>query len=56
VEGLVYATGHYRNGILLAPITAAAVAALAGGSVLPVDLTPFSPARLRDPQEDARNG
>jgi glycine oxidase len=50
VEGLVYATGHYRNGILLAPITAAAVAALAGGSALPVDLAPFSPARLRDPQ------
>ena len=26
VEGLVYATGHYRNGILLTPITARAVA------------------------------
>ncbi len=56
VEGLVYATGHYRNGILLAPITAAAVAALAGGSALPVDLTPFSPARLRGPRKDPRNG
>lgn len=56
VEGLVYATGHYRNGILLAPITAAAVAALAGGSVPPVDLTPFSPARLRDPHADPRSG
>jgi glycine oxidase len=56
VEGLVYATGHYRNGILLAPITAAAVAGLAGGTAPPVDLTPFSPARLRDPQEDPRSG
>lgn len=56
LEGLVYATGHYRNGILLAPITAAAVAALAGGSTPPVDLTPFSPARLRGPEEDPRNG
>jgi len=28
VPGLVYATGHYRNGILLAPITAEVVAAL----------------------------
>jgi glycine oxidase len=28
VPGLVYATGHYRNGILLTPITAEAVAAL----------------------------
>ncbi|HEX2511440.1 MAG TPA: glycine oxidase ThiO [Xanthobacteraceae bacterium] len=28
VPGLVYATGHYRNGILLTPITAEAIAAL----------------------------
>ncbi len=28
VEGLVYATGHYRNGILLTPITARAIADL----------------------------
>ena len=28
LEGLVYATGHYRNGILLAPLTAALVADL----------------------------
>jgi glycine oxidase len=28
VEGLVWATGHYRNGILLAPLAANAVAAL----------------------------
>ena len=28
VEGLVYATGHYRNGVLLAPLTAAIVADL----------------------------
>jgi glycine oxidase len=27
VEGLIHATGHYRNGILLAPLTAARVAA-----------------------------
>jgi glycine oxidase len=31
VEGLVYALGHYRNGILLAPATAADVAALLAG-------------------------
>jgi glycine oxidase len=32
IEGLVWATGHYRNGILLAPLTAELVcAALAGG-------------------------
>ncbi|PWC54354.1 glycine oxidase [Azospirillum sp. TSO22-1] len=28
VEGLVYATGHHRNGILLAPVTADAIARL----------------------------
>lgn len=28
VPGLVYATGHYRNGVLLAPLTARAVAGL----------------------------
>jgi glycine oxidase len=28
IPGLVYATGHYRNGILLTPITAEAIAAL----------------------------
>jgi glycine/D-amino acid oxidase-like deaminating enzyme len=28
VEGLVYATGHYRNGVLLAPLTATLVADL----------------------------
>jgi glycine oxidase len=46
VAGLHYATGHTRNGILLAPITADAVAAAVLGRPPPVDLTPFSPARL----------
>jgi len=31
LDGLVYATGHYRNGILLAPLTAARVAAAVAG-------------------------
>ncbi len=47
IPGLHYATGHTRNGILLAPITADAVAAAILGRPPPVDLTPFSPARLR---------
>ncbi|HEY5878432.1 MAG TPA: glycine oxidase ThiO [Nakamurella sp.] len=50
VEGLVVATGHYRNGILLTPITGEGVAALiVDGSTLP-DLLPFSPERCV-PQE-----
>ena len=45
LDGLVYATGHYRNGILLAPLTAACVAAAVAGGPMPVDLTPFAPNR-----------
>jgi len=45
LPGLLYATGHYRNGILLAPLTAEIVAALASGEAHPVDLSPFSPDR-----------
>ncbi len=44
--GLLYATGHTRNGILLCPITADAIAACVLGAPPPVDLAPFSPARF----------
>jgi glycine oxidase len=46
IEGLILATGHYRNGILLAPLTAAAVAALLAGEQLPEALAPAHPLRL----------
>jgi glycine oxidase len=49
VPGLFYATGHTRNGVLLAPITAEAIAAALLGEPAPVDLAPFSAARLRSP-------
>ena len=39
------ATGHYRNGILLAPGTAACIAALLCGEQPPVHLAPFAPHR-----------
>ena len=45
-DGIVYAAGHYRNGILTAPITATAVAAVVQGRKPPVDLSPFSPGRF----------
>ncbi len=35
VDGLILATGHFRNGVLLAPITAQAVAALVEGAEVP---------------------
>jgi glycine oxidase len=42
--GPIVASGHYRNGILLAPVTGDAVAALLLGEQPDVDLAPFSPA------------
>jgi len=41
------ATGHYRDGILLAPATALVMAQLLLGESPSIDLTPFSPARSR---------
>ncbi len=40
--GLVLATGHYRNGVLLAPITADAVTAWVVGTVPPEATIPFA--------------
>ena len=47
--GLVYATGHHRNGILLAPATAAWVTeAMARGEPAPGATDPFGPSRFDD--------
>jgi glycine oxidase len=46
VDDLIWATGHYRNGILLAPITGEAVAALVAGEQRPAALEPFGPDRF----------
>lgn len=45
VRGLVVASGHHRNGILLSPITALLAADLALGRPPRVDLTAFDPRR-----------
>ncbi|MBW3660504.1 MAG: glycine oxidase ThiO [Gemmatimonadetes bacterium] len=45
-EGLLYATGHFRNGILLAPVTAATIAALVSGRSPPVAIDAFRPDRF----------
>lgn len=45
VDGLIVATGHYRNGILLAPITGEIVADLVAGRTPAIDLAPFDPLR-----------
>jgi glycine oxidase len=46
LDGLIVASGHFRNGILQAPLTADAVAALLGNRTPPLDLAPFSPLRF----------
>ncbi len=42
----VLATGHFRNGILLAPATAHVIAQTLSGEAPSIDLAAFSPARL----------
>ncbi|HEY7008261.1 MAG TPA: glycine oxidase ThiO, partial [Jatrophihabitantaceae bacterium] len=46
VDGLLYATGHYRNGILLTPVTADAIAAMIADGTVPEVVAPFAPSRL----------
>jgi glycine oxidase len=45
-DGLVVATGHYRNGILLCPVTADAVAELLATGRVPDLIAPFAPGRF----------
>jgi glycine oxidase len=47
IENLFYATGHYRNGILLAPLTGTLIAEAITTGEMPAPLAPFSPARFR---------
>jgi glycine oxidase len=46
VEGLQWATGHYRHGILLAPITADVLAKTLAGDDLPAIAAPFDASRF----------
>jgi glycine oxidase len=46
LDGLLLATGHFRNGILLAPLTAEAVAAELAGEERPPALAVADPGRL----------
>lgn len=46
VPGLYWATGHYRHGILLAPVTAELIAAAVLDAQLPSLGEPFSPGRF----------
>jgi glycine oxidase len=46
VDGLLWATGHFRNGILLAPLTAELIAAAATGEPLPEWAAQLDPRRF----------
>lgn len=46
LDGLVWATGHYRNGVLLAPLTAESVTARLAGGHVPPAMAPFGPERF----------
>jgi glycine oxidase len=52
-DGLLLATGHYRNGILMSPVTADAVTALLAGQRAAPEWDPFTPQRFTG-QERAR--
>jgi glycine oxidase len=52
-EGLIVATGHFRNGVLQAPVTADSVVALLRGRRPPHDLDSFSPLRFASKPEPA---
>ena len=45
-EGLFYACGHSRNGVLLAPLTASVIAALVSTGATAIETSPYSPARF----------
>lgn len=46
VPGLLFATGHHRNGILLGPLTAWAVSTLIATGEMPASVRPFAPGRF----------
>ena len=46
IRGLVFATGHYRNGILLAPLTGELIAGAIVDNLVSSELSAFSPDRF----------
>ena len=48
IPGYFVATGHFRDGILLAPITAHLMAQVITGTKPELDISPFSPARFQN--------
>jgi glycine oxidase len=48
-DNLLAATGHYRNGILLSPLTGDIIARMITGQTLDISLTPFTDRRHTQP-------
>ncbi|WP_317442873.1 glycine oxidase ThiO [Streptomyces collinus] len=46
LDGLLLATGHYRNGVLLTPVTGDVMARLLASGELPPEARPFTPQRF----------
>ncbi|MEW2619588.1 glycine oxidase ThiO [Streptomyces sp. NPDC048106] len=46
IEGLLLATGHHRNGVLLTPVTGDVMGQLLAGGPLPEEARPFTPERF----------
>lgn len=46
LDGLLVATGHFRNGVLLTPVTGDAMAHVLTTGELPAEARPFSPLRF----------
>ncbi|MFD5480135.1 glycine oxidase ThiO [Streptomyces hawaiiensis] len=46
LDGLLLATGHYRNGVLLTPVTGDAMAHVLATGELPEEARPFTPKRF----------
>jgi len=49
------ASGHFRNGILLAPVTGKIMADMIQGSPAEFDVSPFSPARFASTPQNTQN-
>jgi glycine oxidase len=53
LEGLLIATGHFRNGILLAPVTARLMREWISAAGVSIDCERFSPTRFTDARRQA---
>jgi len=50
LKGLVMATGHHRNGILLTPVTADAISRYIIDGIVPAEIAPFGLDRFQKKQ------